>query len=97
MVLRIDWDHLDGGETTYSGPQAGRSCGDGRRTHGRALGLRVNVYHMNETHGGAADAGAARKPDGAGGRRTGPPRPDIEQVRKCVFTTHTPCRRGTTA
>jgi len=59
-----------------------------------ALGLRVNVYHMNEGHAALLTLALLESQMGGGplGAATDS---DIEQVRnKCVFTTHTPVPAG---
>jgi glycogen phosphorylase len=86
-------DHLYGGDTNYRLQQEiVLGMGGVRMAH--ALGLKVNVYHMNEGH--AALLTLALLEAQLGG---GPPgaaaEADIEQVRRqCVFTTHTPVPAG---
>ncbi|MGH9600322.1 MAG: alpha-glucan family phosphorylase, partial [Terracidiphilus sp.] len=86
-------DHLYGGDTNYRLEQEiVLGMGGARMAH--ALGLNVNVYHMNEGH--AALLTLALLERQLGGGPAGPANPsDIEQVRrKCVFTTHTPVPAG---
>jgi starch phosphorylase len=86
-------DHLYGGDTNYRLQQE-VVLGMGGTRMANALGLHVNVYHMNEGH--AALLTLALLESQLGG---GPPgaatEADIELVRrKCVFTTHTPVPAG---
>jgi starch phosphorylase len=86
-------DHLYGGDTNYRLQQE-IVLGMGGTRMVNALGLHVNVYHMNEGH--AALLTLALLESQLGG---GPPgaatEADIELVRrKCVFTTHTPVPAG---
>jgi starch phosphorylase len=86
-------DHLYGGDTNYRLQQE-IVLGMGGTRMVSALGLDVNVYHMNEGH--AALLTLALLESQVGG---GPPdavaETDIELVRrKCVFTTHTPVPAG---
>ncbi len=86
-------DHLYGGDTNYRLQQE-IVLGMGGTRMVSALGLHVNVYHMNEGH--AALLTQALLESQMGG---GPPgaatEADIELVRrKCVFTTHTPVPAG---
>ena len=86
-------DHLYGGDTNYRLQQE-IVLGMGGARMANALGLHVNVYHMNEGH--AALLTMALLECQMGG---GPPgaatEADIEHVRrKCVFTTHTPVPAG---
>jgi len=86
-------DHLYGGDTNYRLEQE-IVLGMGGARMANALGLHVNVYHMNEGH--AALLTQALLESQMGG---GPPgaatNADIEAVqRKCVFTTHTPVPAG---
>ena len=76
-------------------PAAGDRAGHGRRAHGPCAGpARERVPHERGPRG-AADAGAAGKPDWAAGRRARPPKRTSQLVRrKCVFTTHTPVPAG---
>ncbi len=86
-------DHLYGGDTNYRLQQE-IVLGMGGVRMAKALGRRVNVFHMNEGH--AALLTLALLESQLGG---GPPgaaaEADIELVRrKCVFTTHTPVPAG---
>ena len=86
-------DHLYGGDTNYRLQQEiVLGMGGARLAH--ALGLQVNVYHMNEGH--AALLTLALLERELGGGAMGPAtESDVEQVRrKCVFTTHTPVPAG---
>ncbi|HUB00450.1 MAG TPA: alpha-glucan family phosphorylase [Terracidiphilus sp.] len=86
-------DHLYGGDTNYRLQQEiVLGMGGVRMAH--ALGLIVNVYHMNEGH--AALLTLALLERELGGGPAGPASAtDIERVRqKCVFTTHTPVPAG---
>ena len=86
-------DHLYGGDTNYRLQQEiVLGMGGVRLAH--ALGLEVNVYHMNEGH--AALLTLALLERELGGGAMGPAtESDVEQVRrKCVFTTHTPVPAG---
>jgi len=86
-------DHLYGGDTNYRLQQEiVLGMGGARMT--RALGLRVNVYHMNEGHAALLTL-ALLEEQMAGGPEGDPSDAEIEQVRrKCVFTTHTPVPAG---
>jgi len=86
-------DHLYGGDTNYRLQQEiVLGMGGARMT--RALGLRVNVYHMNEGHAALLTLGLLESQLG-GGPLGAATETDIEQVRnKCVFTTHTPVSAG---
>ncbi len=86
-------DHLYGGDTNYRLQQE-IVLGMGGKRMADALGLTVNVYHMNEGH--AALLTLALLESQMGGGPIGvPSENDIEQVRrKCVFTTHTPVPAG---
>jgi starch phosphorylase len=86
-------DHLYGGDSNYRLQQE-IVLGMGGERMANALGLRVNVYHMNEGH--AALLTLALLESQLGG---GPPgdytESDVDLVRKkCVFTTHTPVPAG---
>jgi len=86
-------DHLYGGDTNYRLQQEIVLGMGGARMAG-ALGLRVNVYHMNEGHAALLTLALLESQMGGGplGAATDS---DIEQVRnKCVFTTHTPVPAG---
>jgi len=86
-------DHLYGGDTNYRLQQEiVLGMGGARMAH--ALGLRVNVYHMNEGHAALLTLALLESQLG-GGPQNGVTDADIEQVRrKCVFTTHTPVPAG---
>jgi starch phosphorylase len=86
-------DHLYGGDTNYRLQQEIVLGMGGVRMAG-ALGLHVNVYHMNEGHAALLTLALLESQLGGGplGAATDA---DIEQVRrKCVFTTHTPVSAG---
>src|SRR5580658_3539517 len=93
-----DWDrgltdHLYGGDTNYRLQQEiVLGMGGVRMAH--ALGLRINVHHMNEGH--AALLTLALLESQLGGGPLGvPTEADLALVRqKCVFTTHTPVPAG---
>ena len=86
-------DHLYGGDTNYRLQQEiVLGMGGVRMAH--ALGLRVNVYHMNEGHAALLTLALLESQLG-GGPLGAATEADIEQVRrKCVFTTHTPVPAG---
>jgi glycogen phosphorylase len=85
-------DHLYGGDTNYRLQQE-IVLGMGGVRMANALGLRMNVYHMNEGH--AALLTLALLEGQMSGGTGEPTEADIEQVRrKCVFTTHTPVPAG---
>jgi starch phosphorylase len=86
-------DHLYGGDTNYRLQQEiVLGMGGVRMAH--VLGLRVNVYHMNEGHAALLTLALLESQLG-GGPQNGATDADIEQVRrKCVFTTHTPVPAG---
>ncbi len=86
-------DHLYGGDTNYRLQQEIILGMGGVRMAG-ALGLDVNVYHMNEGH--AALLTLALLERQLGGAPLGAcTETDVEQVRRqCVFTTHTPVPAG---
>jgi starch phosphorylase len=86
-------DHLYGGDTNYRLQQE-IVLGMGGARMANALGLSVNVYHMNEGHAALLTLALLEGQLGGGplGEAT---ESDIEQVRrKCVFTTHTPVPAG---
>ena len=86
-------DHLYGGDTNYRLQQE-IVLGMGGARMAKALGLRVNVYHMNEGHAALLTL-ALLEEQMAGGPEGDASEADIEQVRrKCVFTTHTPVPAG---
>jgi glycogen phosphorylase len=86
-------DHLYGGDTNYRLQQE-IVLGMGGVRMANALGLRINVYHMNEGH--AALLTLALIENQLGGGPLGmPTESDLALVRqKCVFTTHTPVPAG---
>jgi starch phosphorylase len=86
-------DHLYGGDTNYRLQQE-IVLGMGGVRMATALGLQVNVYHMNEGHAALLTLALLESQLGGGplGAATDT---DIERVRsKCVFTTHTPVPAG---
>jgi glycogen phosphorylase len=86
-------DHLYGGDTNYRLQQE-IVLGMGGARMANALGLSVNVYHMNEGHAALLTLALLESQLGGGplGEAT---ESDISQVRrKCVFTTHTPVPAG---
>ena len=86
-------DHLYGGDTNYRLQQE-IVLGMGGARMARALGMRVNVYHMNEGHAALLTLALLESQLG-GGPLGAATEADIEQVRKkCVFTTHTPVPAG---
>ena len=86
-------DYLYGGDTNYRLQQE-IVLGMGGARMANALGLRVNVYHMNEGHA-ALLTQALLESQMAGGHPGTVTEADIELVRrKCVFTTHTPVPAG---
>ena len=86
-------DHLYGGDTNYRLQQEIVLGMGGLRMAG-ALGLRVNVYHMNEGHAALLTLALLEKQLG-GGPLGAATESDIEAVRsRCVFTTHTPVPAG---
>ena len=86
-------DHLYGGDTNYRLQQEiVLGLGGVRMAH--ALGLKVNVYHMNEGHAALLTLALLESQLG-GGPLGAATEADIEQVRRhCVFTTHTPVPAG---
>ena len=86
-------DHLYGGDTNYRLQQE-IVLGMGGVRMANALGLAVNVYHMNEGHAALLTLALLESQLG-GGPLGSATESDIEQVRrKCVFTTHTPVPAG---
>src|SRR6201997_62253 len=86
-------DHLYGGDTDYRLQQE-IVLGMGGARMANALGLNVNVYHMNEGHAALLTLALLEGQLG-GGPLNAPTDADILQVRnKCVFTTHTPVPAG---
>jgi starch phosphorylase len=86
-------DHLYGGDTNYRLQQEiVLGMGGVRMAH--ALGLRINVFHMNEGHAALLTLALLESQLG-GGPEGAASDSDIEVVRrKCVFTTHTPVPAG---
>src|SRR5580704_6495426 len=88
-----DWDrgltdHLYGGDTNYRLQQE-IVLGMGGVRMANALGLHVNVYHMNEGHAALLTLGLLESQLG-GGPLGAATESDLAVVRnKCVFTTHT--------
>jgi starch phosphorylase len=86
-------DHLYGGDTNYRLQQE-IVLGMGGARMANALGLHVNVYHMNEGHA-ALLTQALLEQELGGGPLGAATEADLTQVRqKCVFTTHTPVPAG---
>ena len=86
-------DHLYGGDTNYRLQQE-IVLGLGGARMAKALGLTVNVYHMNEGHAALLTL-ALLESEMGGGPLSSPTETDLQQVRnKCVFTTHTPVPAG---
>jgi starch phosphorylase len=86
-------DHLYGGDTNYRLQQE-IVLGMGGVRMASALGVHVNVYHMNEGHAALLTLGLLESQLGGGplGAATDS---DLAVVRnKCVFTTHTPVPAG---
>lgn len=86
-------DHLYGGDTNYRLQQE-IVLGMGGVRIASALGMQVNVYHMNEGHAALLTLGLLESQLGGGplGAATDS---DLAVVRnKCVFTTHTPVPAG---
>lgn len=86
-------DHLYGGDTNYRLQQE-IVLGMGGARMASALGVHVNVYHMNEGHAALLTLGLLESQLGGGplGAATDS---DLAVVRnKCVFTTHTPVPAG---
>ncbi len=86
-------DHLYGGDTNYRFQQE-VVLGMGGLRMAKALGLYVDVFHMNEGHAALLTLALLETQLG-GGPQDGPTESDIERVRqRCVFTTHTPVPAG---
>jgi starch phosphorylase len=86
-------DHLYGGDTNYRLQQE-IVLGMGGVRMANALGMHVNVYHMNEGHAALLTLALLESQLGGGplGAATDS---DLQVVRdKCVFTTHTPVPAG---
>ena len=86
-------DHLYGGDSNYRLQQE-IVLGMGGARMANALGLRVNVFHMNEGHAALLTL-ALLESELGGGPLSAATDTDLAQVRKrCVFTTHTPVPAG---
>ncbi|HET6207756.1 MAG TPA: alpha-glucan family phosphorylase [Terracidiphilus sp.] len=86
-------DHLYGGDTNYRLQQE-IVLGMGGLRMSNALGLHVNVYHMNEGHAALLTLALLESQLG-GGPQGAATESDLAVVRnKCVFTTHTPVPAG---
>ena len=86
-------DHLYGGDTNYRLQQE-IVLGMGGVRMANALGLHVNVYHMNEGHAALLTLALLESQVG-GGPLGAATESDLAIVRnKCVFTTHTPVPAG---
>ena len=86
-------DHLYGGDTNYRLQQE-IVLGMGGVRMANALGMHVNVYHMNEGHAALLTLGLLESQLG-GGPLGAATESDLAVVRnKCVFTTHTPVPAG---
>jgi glycogen phosphorylase len=86
-------DHLYGGDTNYRLQQE-IVLGMGGARMAQALGLAVNVYHMNEGHAALLTLALLEAQLG-GGPLGSATESDIARVRRrCVFTTHTPVPAG---
>jgi starch phosphorylase len=86
-------DHLYGGDSNYRLQQEiVLGMGGVRMTN--ALGLSINVHHMNEGHAALLTLALLESQMG-GGAMGAATESDMAQVRKkCVFTTHTPVPAG---
>jgi glycogen phosphorylase len=86
-------DHLYGGDSNYRLEQE-IVLGMGGARMAKALGLNVNVFHMNEGHAALLTLTLLEREAG-GGPNGAATEADIERVRQqCVFTTHTPVPAG---
>jgi starch phosphorylase len=86
-------DHLYGGDTNYRLQQE-IVLGMGGVRMANAMGLHVNVYHMNEGHAALLTLALLESQLG-GGPLGAATETDLQVVRnKCVFTTHTPVPAG---
>lgn len=86
-------DHLYGGDTNYRLQQE-IVLGMGGLRMANAMGLHVNVYHMNEGHAALLTLALLESQLG-GGPLGAATESDLNVVRsKCVFTTHTPVPAG---
>ena len=98
LELNTGWDrgltdHLYGGDENYRMQQE-IVLGMGGVRMANALGLRVNVYHMNEGHASLLTLALLER-QLCGGPLRAATETDIEHVRRqCVFTTHTPVPAG---
>ncbi len=86
-------DHLYGGDTNYRLQQE-IVLGMGGVRIANALGLKLNVYHMNEGHAALLTLALLEQQLGGGPLATYT-ESDVAAVRRlCVFTTHTPVPAG---
>ncbi|MGB8259921.1 MAG: alpha-glucan family phosphorylase [Terracidiphilus sp.] len=86
-------DHLYGGDSNYRLQQE-IVLGMGGVRMAKALGHRINVFHMNEGHAALLTLGLLESQLG-GGPLGAATQADIDAVRvRCVFTTHTPVPAG---
>jgi starch phosphorylase len=86
-------DHLYGGDENYRMQQE-IVLGMGGVRMANALGMRVNVYHMNEGHASLLTLALLER-QLCGGPLRAATETDIQHVRRqCVFTTHTPVPAG---
>ena len=98
LELNTGWDrgltdHLYGGDENYRMQQE-IVLGMGGVRMANALGMRVNVYHMNEGHASLLTLALLER-QLCGGPLRAATETDIEHVRRqCVFTTHTPVPAG---
>jgi glycogen phosphorylase len=82
-------DHLYGGDTNYRLQQE-IVLGLGGVRMANALGLKLNVYHMNEGHAALLTLALLESEMGGGPLNS----PTDADIHKCVFTTHTPVPAG---
>ncbi len=98
LVENTGWDrgltdHLYGGDSNYRLQQE-IVLGMGGVRMASALGLHVNVYHMNEGHAALLTLALLERQLG-GGAQGEVMESDVAQVKaRCVFTTHTPVPAG---
>ncbi len=98
LELNTGWDrgladHLYGGDENYRMQQE-IVLGMGGVRMANALGMRVNVYHMNEGHASLLTLALLER-QLCGGPLRAATETDIQHVRRqCVFTTHTPVPAG---
>ena len=86
-------DHLYGGDTNYRLQQE-IVLGMGGIRMVNALGMQINVFHMNEGHAALLTLALLESQLG-GGPQGEATESDLQVVRnKCVFTTHTPVPAG---